>query len=106
MEYLGANCFTVEQYKKMVTFIKVRLSTSFTRAKDRFEKRHDEDYDEEVEEDLQEEDKEDEQYLSKVGGGLEEGRGGEERGGTGICVSFSCKVQVYNLIAAHTLSRM
>ena len=117
VEYLGANCFTVEQYKKMVTIIKVRLSTSFTRAKDRFEKRHDEDYDEEVEEDLQEEDKEDEQYLSKVGDGLEEGRrgegwGGEKRGegrrgeGRGICVSFSCKVQVYNLIAAHTLSRM
>ena len=67
MEYLGANCFNVEQYKKMVTIIKVRLGTSFTRAQDRFEKRQDEDYDEEVEEDLQEEDKEDEQYLSKVG---------------------------------------
>ena len=57
----------MEQYKKMVTIIKVRLGTSFTRAQDRFEKRQDEDYDEEVEEDLQEEDKEDEQYLSKVG---------------------------------------
>ena len=69
VEYLGGNCFTMEQYKKMVTIIKVRLGASFTRAKDRLEQRQDEDYDEEVEEDLQEEDKEDEQYLSKVGRG-------------------------------------
>ena len=81
VEYLGGNCFSVEQYKKMVTIIKVRLGTSFTRARDRFEKRHDEDYDEEVEEDLQEEDKEDEQYLSKVGRRSWEGR--EGRGGEG-----------------------
>lgn len=66
IEFLGANCFTPEQYSKLVTLLKDALEMCFSRASDRQAKRQDEDYDEQVEEELEEEDETDEEYLRKV----------------------------------------
>lgn len=55
IELLGANCFTPEQYSKLVDILRSHMETRFTNEKQRQEKRKDEDYDEEVEEVLEEE---------------------------------------------------
>ena len=52
---MGANCFTAEQYNKLVEILKNHMETRFTNEKQRQEKRKDIDYDEEVEEALEEE---------------------------------------------------
>ncbi|XP_065887453.1 importin-5-like isoform X2 [Dysidea avara] len=66
IELLGTNCFTTEQYTKLIEILKEHMQKRFINEKQRQEKRKDEDYDEEVEEALEEEDLTDEQYLSKV----------------------------------------
>lgn len=66
MEYLGANCFTPEQYSKLLGLMKDQLDMCFSRASERRARRDEEDYDEQVEEELEEEDETDEQYLRKV----------------------------------------
>lgn len=55
IEFLGANCFTNEQYTKLLTLLKDALDMCFSRASERQAKRDDEDYDEQVEEELEEE---------------------------------------------------
>ena len=55
IELLGGNCFTTEQYSKLVEILKGHMETRFTNEKQRQEKRKDEDYDEELEEALEEE---------------------------------------------------
>ena len=52
---LGANCFTAEQYSKLVELLKDAMEMTFSRASERLKKREDEDYDEQVEEELEEE---------------------------------------------------
>ena len=49
------NCFTADQYTKLVEILKSHMETRFINEKHRQEKRKDEDYDEEVEEALEEE---------------------------------------------------
>jgi hypothetical protein len=66
IELLGANCFTADQYSKLVELLKDAMEMTFSRASERLKKREDEDYDEQVEEELEEEGETDEQYLSKV----------------------------------------
>lgn len=66
IEFLGVNCFTSEQYTKLLNIMKDQLDMCFTRASERRARRQDEDYDEQVEEELEEEDETDEQYLRKV----------------------------------------
>lgn len=55
IEFLGPNCFTPDQYSKLVTLMKDALEMCFSRASERQAQRHDEDYDEQVEEELEEE---------------------------------------------------
>ena len=55
IELLGANCFTQEQYAKLLGLLKDMLEMCFSRASERQAKRQDEDYDEQVEEELEEE---------------------------------------------------
>ena len=55
IELLGANCFTQEQYSKLLGLLKDMLEMCFSRASERQAKRQDEDYDEQVEEELEEE---------------------------------------------------
>ena len=55
IEFLGPNCFTPDQYSKLVTLLKDALDMCFSRASERQAQRHDEDYDEQVEEELEEE---------------------------------------------------
>ena len=55
IELLGANCFTSEQYTKLLGLLKDMLEMCFSRASERQAKRQDEDYDEQVEEELEEE---------------------------------------------------
>ena len=55
IELLGADCFTQEQYTKLLGLLKDMLEVCFTRAFERQAKRQDEDYDEQVEEELEEE---------------------------------------------------
>ncbi len=55
IEFLGANCFTPEQYTKVLELLKDSMETCFTRASERHAQRNDEDYDEQVEELLEEE---------------------------------------------------
>jgi len=66
IEFLGVNCFTSEQYTKLLAIMKDQLDMCFSRASERRARRQDEDYDEQVEEELEEEDETDEQYLRKV----------------------------------------
>ena len=53
IELLGLNCFTAEQYTKIVDLINDQLETCFLKLKKRLDKRLDEDYDEEVEYELE-----------------------------------------------------
>ena len=53
IELLGANCFTQEQYAKILGLLKDMLELCFSRASERQAKRQDEDYDEQVEEELE-----------------------------------------------------
>ena len=55
IELLGANCFTADQYSKLVELLKDAMEMTFSRASERLKKREDEDYDEQVEEELEEE---------------------------------------------------
>ena len=55
IELLGANCFTQEQYSKLLGLLKDKLEMCFSRASERQAKRQDEDYDEQMEEELEEE---------------------------------------------------
>ncbi len=55
IEFLGANCFTPDQYTKLLSLLKDAMDTCFTRASERHARRTDEDYDEQVEELLEEE---------------------------------------------------
>ena len=55
IELLGANCFTAEQYSKLVELLKDAMEMTFSRATERLKEREDEDYDEQVEEELEEE---------------------------------------------------
>ena len=55
IELLGGNCFTAEQYSKLVELLKDAMEMTFSRASERLRKREDEDYDEQVEEELEEE---------------------------------------------------
>ena len=55
IELLGANCFTTEQYSKLIELLKDAMEMTFSRASERLKKREDEDYDEQVEEELEEE---------------------------------------------------
>lgn len=55
IELLGANCFTAEQYTKLIEILKEHMEKRFINEKQRQEKRKDEDYDEELEETLEEE---------------------------------------------------
>ena len=55
IEFLGPNCFTPDQYSKLVTLLKDALDMCFSRASERQAQRQDEDYDEQVEEELEEE---------------------------------------------------
>lgn len=55
IELLGPNCFTQEQYSKLLGLLKDMLEMCFSRASERQAKRQDEDYDEQVEEELEEE---------------------------------------------------
>ena len=56
MELLGGtNCFTPEQYAKIVEIINDKLTGCLMREKERQDQRIDEDYDEQVEEELEEE---------------------------------------------------
>ena len=50
---LGPNCFTTEQYGKLVEILKDLLDACFQRHKSQQLKRQDEDYDEQVEEELE-----------------------------------------------------
>jgi len=52
---MGNNCFTTEQYTKLIEILKEHMQKRFINEKQRQEKRKDEDYDEEVEEALEEE---------------------------------------------------
>ena len=55
IEFLGVNCFTPDQYTKLLNLLKDALDMCFSRASERQAKRDDEDYDEQVEEELEEE---------------------------------------------------
>lgn len=50
---MGPNCFSEEQYVKLVEILKDQLESCFLRQKDQHLKRQDEDYDEQVEEELE-----------------------------------------------------
>ena len=63
IELLGANCFTAEQYTKLVELLKDAMEMTFSRASERLKKREDEDYDEQVEEEIEEE-------VRRAGGGF------------------------------------
>lgn len=82
---LGANCFTAEQYTKLVELLKDAMEMTFSRASERLQKRQDEDYDEQVEEELEEE----VCAMRERGGG--EGRGMEE--GRNNFVFYWCPLQ-------------
>ena len=67
MELLGgSNCFTPEQYNKIIEIINDKLTGCLTSEKERQDQRTDEDYDEQVEEELEEEVRIWQQYLSSV----------------------------------------
>ena len=55
IELLGANCFTADQYTKLLGLLNNAMDHCFTRASERHARRGDEDYDEQVEEELEEE---------------------------------------------------
>ncbi|XP_011405014.2 PREDICTED: importin-5 [Amphimedon queenslandica] len=66
IELLGLNCFTTEQYTKIVDIINDQIETCFLKLKKRHDKRLDEDYDEEVEDELEAEDEEDDNIMRKI----------------------------------------
>ena len=55
IEFLGINCFTPEQYSKLLNLLKDTMDKCFSRASERYARRTEEDYDEQVEEELEEE---------------------------------------------------